>query len=179
MGFADNLKQVRKEHNLSQEELAELLNVSRQAVSKWEQGMGYQEVEKLVELSSKLDISLDQLMDVRTSAQDDTSDVSEVDNITLISQHQNVVANCFKVFSSQRMLGGKNEPSSALIGVSENQTVWGGESKVLLGWYTDKEQITKEINDIKCSVQKKIKTYELKYNVKVEQHGLSIRIVGE
>ena len=179
MSFADNLKQVRKEHNLSQEELAELLNVSRQAVSKWEQGMGYPEVEKLLELSSKLDISLDQLMDVRTIAQDDTSDVSEVDNITLISQHQNVVANCFKVFPSQKMLGGKNGPSYALIGVSKNQKVWGGESKVLLGWYTDKEQITKEINDIKSSVQKKIKTYELKYNVKVEQHGLSIRIVGE
>ena len=33
MSFADNLKRARKERNLSQEELAELLNVSRQAVS--------------------------------------------------------------------------------------------------------------------------------------------------
>ena len=41
MSFADNLKQIRKEHNLSQEEMAELLNVSRQAVSKWEQGVDY------------------------------------------------------------------------------------------------------------------------------------------
>lgn len=39
MSFADNLKRVRKNHDLSQEELAKLLNVSRQALSKWEQGV--------------------------------------------------------------------------------------------------------------------------------------------
>lgn len=39
MGFAENLKKIRKERGLSQEELAELLKVSRQAVSKWEQGV--------------------------------------------------------------------------------------------------------------------------------------------
>ena len=37
MGFADNLRQLRKEKQLSQEELAEILDVSRQAVSKCEQ----------------------------------------------------------------------------------------------------------------------------------------------
>ena len=44
MSFAENLKQIRKEKNISQEKLAELLGVSRQAVSKWEQGIGYPEV---------------------------------------------------------------------------------------------------------------------------------------
>ena len=48
MSFAENLKLIRKERNLSQEELAEILEVSRQAVSKWEQGDGYPEVEKLL-----------------------------------------------------------------------------------------------------------------------------------
>lgn len=38
MSFADNLKSIRKGKNLSQEELAELIGVSRQAISKWEQG---------------------------------------------------------------------------------------------------------------------------------------------
>ena len=58
MSFAENLKQLRKEKQLSQEELAEILDVSRQAVSKWEQGIGYPEVEKLLLLSSKLNILL-------------------------------------------------------------------------------------------------------------------------
>ena len=62
MSFAENLKKIRKEKGFSQEELAEIMNVSRQAVSKWEQGGGYPEVEKLLLLSSKLNISLDSLM---------------------------------------------------------------------------------------------------------------------
>ncbi|MBQ4608338.1 MAG: helix-turn-helix transcriptional regulator, partial [Clostridia bacterium] len=64
MSFSENLKKIRREHRLSQEELAELLDVSRQAVSKWEQGQGYPEVEKLLLLSSKLNVSLDALMSV-------------------------------------------------------------------------------------------------------------------
>ena len=39
MSLADNLKRIRKERHISQEELAEELNVSRQAISKWEQGI--------------------------------------------------------------------------------------------------------------------------------------------
>ena len=39
MSFAENLRKIRKEKHLSQEELAEILDVSRQAVSKWEQGV--------------------------------------------------------------------------------------------------------------------------------------------
>ena len=62
MSFAENLQVIRKEKHLSQEELAEMLGVSRQAVSKWEQGTGYPEVEKLLLLSRELNLSLDNLM---------------------------------------------------------------------------------------------------------------------
>lgn len=39
MSFSENLRLMRKERNISQEELAEIMGVSRQAVSKWEQGV--------------------------------------------------------------------------------------------------------------------------------------------
>ncbi len=39
MKLADNLKRIRRENNLSQEQLAEKLGVTRQAVSKWESGL--------------------------------------------------------------------------------------------------------------------------------------------
>ena len=65
MGFAENIRAVRKQKGISQEELAELSGVSRQAVSKWEQGTGFPEVEKILFLSKKLDISLDALMSER------------------------------------------------------------------------------------------------------------------
>ena len=48
MSFADRLKEARRICGLSQEELAEQLDVSRQAVGKWEQGQSYPEVEKLL-----------------------------------------------------------------------------------------------------------------------------------
>ena len=65
MSFSDNLKTIRKEKNLSQEELAELLGVSRQAVSKWELGDGYPEVEKLLMIAGKLNVSMAYLLDLK------------------------------------------------------------------------------------------------------------------
>lgn len=58
MNFAQKLQKRRKEVGFSQEQLAFELNVSRQAVSKWESGQGYPEVEKLIQLSDLLGISL-------------------------------------------------------------------------------------------------------------------------
>ena len=78
MNFAENLKSIRKEQKLSQEELAEMLGVSRQAISKWEQGEGYPEVEKLLLLSSKLNISLDNLMSTEISFFNTTVPVDSV-----------------------------------------------------------------------------------------------------
>ena len=68
MGFSENLRRIRRERGISQEELAEQLKVSRQAVSKWEQGNGYPEVEKLIFLSEVLSVSLDRLMSLNTEA---------------------------------------------------------------------------------------------------------------
>ncbi|MGH4122913.1 MAG: helix-turn-helix domain-containing protein [Clostridium sp.] len=44
MSFSEKLQGLRKEKTLSQEQLAELLNVSRQSVSKWEYGQTYPEI---------------------------------------------------------------------------------------------------------------------------------------
>ena len=59
MSFAENLKYIRKKHNITQEQLADILSVSRQAISKWESGFGYPETEKLLIISKELDVSLD------------------------------------------------------------------------------------------------------------------------
>lgn len=65
MSFADNLKDIRKKQNITQEQLAEILAVSRQAISKWESGFGYPETEKLLILSKELNVSLDYLFSER------------------------------------------------------------------------------------------------------------------
>ena len=60
--FADNLKKIRKENNLSQEQLAEKLNVSRQAISKWESSIAYPEMDKIIALCQMFNLNIDDLL---------------------------------------------------------------------------------------------------------------------
>ena len=60
--FSENLKKVRKEHNLSQEQLADELGVSRQAISKWESAIAYPEMDKIVALCDKFNLNIDDLL---------------------------------------------------------------------------------------------------------------------
>lgn len=62
MEFHEKLRTVRKEHGMSQEDLAEQLGVSRQAVSKWESEQGFPETEKLLQISTLFSVSLDYLL---------------------------------------------------------------------------------------------------------------------
>ncbi|WP_261806817.1 helix-turn-helix domain-containing protein [Lapidilactobacillus luobeiensis] len=60
--FGENLKQVRHLHHLTQAELADQLNISRSAISSWEVGRSYPDLDMLVSLSRVLQISVDQLI---------------------------------------------------------------------------------------------------------------------
>lgn len=71
MKFSDNLKKLRKDMNLSQEELADKLGVSRQSISKWESGVVYPEMDKMVQLCKIFNLSMDDLLN---------SDVHEINN---------------------------------------------------------------------------------------------------
>lgn len=72
MKFSEKLQSLRKGKGLSQEKLAELLDVSRQAVSKWESGQTYPEIEKLIILCDLFEITLDELVRDRGSMVNDT-----------------------------------------------------------------------------------------------------------
>ncbi len=60
--FATQFKEYRKKMNISQEEIAERLNVTPQAISKWECDKSYPDIETLIEISEILKISLDNLI---------------------------------------------------------------------------------------------------------------------
>lgn len=62
MTFSEKLLKLRKENGLSQEALAEKLNTTRQAISKWENGQGFPETEKLLMLANLFEVSLDYLL---------------------------------------------------------------------------------------------------------------------
>ena len=74
MEFNNKLYELRKQKGLSQEELANRLNVSRQTVSKWEVGESTPDMEKLVAISELFDISLDELVLNKVSEKEDASE---------------------------------------------------------------------------------------------------------
>ena len=62
MTLGDKLSKLRKENNYTQEQLADVLGVSRQAISKWESNITYPETDKLIRISELFDCSLDYLL---------------------------------------------------------------------------------------------------------------------
>ena len=74
MKFGDNLKLIRKRKNMSQEELAFKVNVSRQSVSKWENGEAYPEMNNILELCKIFNCKINDLVHV------DMSDIDSLDD---------------------------------------------------------------------------------------------------
>jgi transcriptional regulator with XRE-family HTH domain len=82
--IANRLLQYRKKNNLSQEELAEKLGISRQAVSKWERAEASPDTDNLINLAKLYGVSLDELInsdpntkDVKNEQADDTKTVTD------------------------------------------------------------------------------------------------------
>ena len=61
MRLGQKITELRKKNNLSQEGLAEKMNVSRQAVSKWESDQSIPDIEKIVNLSELFGVTTDYL----------------------------------------------------------------------------------------------------------------------
>ncbi|WP_297131133.1 helix-turn-helix domain-containing protein [uncultured Eubacterium sp.] len=82
MKFDENLRAFRKQKEFSQEYLAEKMNVSRQTISKWENGTAMPDLKKLTDLASLFDVSMDELLG--TSAPEyktSVSDNAELENL--------------------------------------------------------------------------------------------------
>lgn len=187
MDLANNLQELRRKKGLTQEELAEVLGVSRQAVSKWELGEGYPEVEKLVALAKALGVSVDRLLGYEGPAGDDDQKEARAEgpfenapsrSITITSPTEGVVASVSKVMRSQEFRGGKNSPKYALFAYGGNSdALWGGQN-TFLGWYRDLESVTDELDAIKDAIETGKSTYTLRYSVKCKVGLFGTKIDG-
>ena len=65
MTFGEKLSSLRKQSNLTQSDLADKLNVSRQAVTKWEKGLGLPDVDNLSKIASIFNTNIDNLLDYK------------------------------------------------------------------------------------------------------------------
>ena len=75
MEFNEKLQELRKQKGLTQEALAEQLFVSRTAISKWESGRGYPNIESLKEIAKFFSVTVDELL-----SSDEVLTIAEEDN---------------------------------------------------------------------------------------------------
>ena len=94
MEFHEKLQQLRKQHNLTQEQLAEQLFVSRTAVSKWESGRGYPNLESLKCISKIFSISIDELL-----SNDELIELAETENRSNINKVSSLVFGALDLIS--------------------------------------------------------------------------------
>ena len=89
MTFGEKLSRLRKENNYTQEELAELLGVSRQSVSKWESDAAYPETEKLIKIGKMFNCSMDYLLnDAVTERTGSKNEETNFDSLQSIIRNQ-------------------------------------------------------------------------------------------
>ncbi|MBD8519831.1 helix-turn-helix transcriptional regulator [Lysinibacillus fusiformis] len=79
----NRLKKLREQHHFTQDEVAEYLNISRQAVSKWELGKGYPDIDNFIKLGELYQISLDELITGKAK-------FSKVATVSVPSNHKTV-----------------------------------------------------------------------------------------
>ena len=105
MGFSEKLQKIRKDNNITQEGLADKLNVSRQAVSKWESGSAYPDTEKLIQISKIFNISLDELIndniDIDKSKNNNTK---KLDFMAIINQVLDFISKSINMFFTMKLI---------------------------------------------------------------------------
>lgn len=99
MEFHEKLQQLRKQNHLTQEQLAEELFVSRTAVSKWESGRGYPNLESLKCLSKRFSVSIDELL-----SNDELLELTETENRSNINKVTGLVFGALDIISISFLL---------------------------------------------------------------------------
>lgn len=101
MNLSDNLKKIRKDNNLSQEQLAEKLGVSRQSVSKWESGLAYPEMDKVLQICQMFNLNVDELLNQNIKEVKESKESKARVN-KFIDDFLNYITKTVDMFSSMR-----------------------------------------------------------------------------
>ena len=115
--LSENIKNLRKEKGLSQEELAAKLNVVRQTVSKWEQDLSVPDSEMLISIAEVFDVSVSQLLGETVEINDTKTELEKIsqklENLNEMIAQKNsknrrillvIVAVCLIIISSVMLL---------------------------------------------------------------------------
>lgn len=94
MEFGEKIQKLRNENKWTQERLAEKLYVSRTAVSKWESGKGYPNIDSLKEIAKLFNITIDELL-----SSEEIIDIAKKENATNIKKANNVIYGLLDIIS--------------------------------------------------------------------------------
>ena len=124
MEFNEKLLELRKARSLTQEELAEALFVSRTAVSKWESGLGYPNLDSLKEISRFFSVSIDDLIcseEIISAAEDEKKEC--------IDKYVSLICSTLDILPVLLLLmpvfgNGTDDPSSVSLYAITGISVW-------------------------------------------------------
>ena len=171
MTLGDKLSKLRKENHYTQEQLADTLGVSRQAVSKWESDTAYPETDKLIRICRLFDCSLDYLLlDKQADAAHPEPHLPE-NRIFIESPLNHTLVSCCKVAAAPVSHPTENQPKYLLRGIDEITAL--GEHSTQLGWYASKDDIEREISEISGALRSGKNCYTLKYEMQFEEKVLN------
>lgn len=178
MTLGEKLSKLRKENNYTQEQLADVLGVSRQAISKWESNLTYPETDKLVRMSKLFHCTTDYLLleEAETVAAPEPTRFEQhtlpTNQIFIESPLTKNLVSCFKVTASPVLFPTKRQPKYLLLGVDKVTLL--GEHTTQLGWYENEEDIQREISEITSAIRDGENSYTLKYNVEVDAGNFDV-----
>ena len=94
MEFGEKIQKLRSENKWTQEQLAEKLYVSRTAVSKWESGKGYHNIDSLKDIAKLFNITIDELL-----SNEEIIDIAKEENTTNIKGTNNLMYGLLDIIS--------------------------------------------------------------------------------
>lgn len=121
----NNLKLFRKQNGFTQEQVAEKLGVSRQAVAKWERGESVPDIENVIALADMYEVTVDSLVRNMTSLSDKRSDKKHMFGITRVNDKGQITLpkKCREVFGINTgdaiLILGDEDKGIALVRVAE------------------------------------------------------------
>ena len=124
MEFNEKLQELRKSRSMTQEELAEALFVSRTAISKWESGRGYPNLDSLKEISKFFSVSIDELI-----CSEEIISVAEDDKKECIDKYVSLICGILDILPVLLLFipvfgNGTDSPSSVSLFVSSGLSSW-------------------------------------------------------
>ena len=127
MNIANQILNIRKEYNLTQEEFGQLFYVTRQSVSNWENGKSYPDLHTLVDISNRFDVSLDELL------KGDEKMVKTIDRERVLGtvKHEKTIIDFFTGAGTGIVVGCLFSPDS----IKRTAAIIVGLVMICIGWY--------------------------------------------